>query len=199
MVMKKTFDKWMEEAQGLRREAHAAETRLLLFLVDFEKSGAWRDGGFNTFATLLRQYKLTRSERFEEFKSARGKIDDDVIVTIGASATLQANKIGDRKTRDDYIREAELRVASDGFPWSEDQAERARIRVSPDPPKLLMRVARENRVERDLAEAREVIETLRAENESLRGEIKELKRRAVSTKKAISKEVSGRLRESRPA
>ncbi len=176
-MSKKTFETYLQEAQQLRQASIAAETTLLLFLVEFEAAGVWRDAGFNTFASLIRQYKLTRPERLEEFKVGRGKLDDDSIVNaIGASATIQAGKIRDDKTRGSYVDEAKLRVRDDGFPWSEEQAERARMRVSPDVAKPLMRVARESRIEKELAEAEAVIATLREENRTLKDENKALRK-----------------------
>lgn len=179
-MSKRTFEQWLIEAQGLRRDALAAETKLLAFLVEFEESGAWQDGGFNTFAMLIRQYKLTRPERLEEFKIAQAdtkNLPTHVIDVIGSDATIQAGKIKDPKVRADYVKEAKLRVEQDGFPWSPEQAERARVRVQPDPPKPLMRVERMSKAERDLAEAEAVIETLKAENAELKKENRELKKR----------------------
>jgi hypothetical protein len=178
MVKKQTFESMLEQAQVLRNEALGAETRLLLFLIDFEDSGLWKDGGFNTFATLIRQHKLTRPERYEEFKLAAGKLGAKDVQTIGVGATIQAGRIGDGKTRVEYVAEAKLRVEQDGFPWSEEQAERARMRVSPDAAKPLMRVARQSRLEQELAEAealiatlKERVEKLETENAKLRGKV----------------------------
>jgi len=174
--MTKSFEFYLREAQALRNDAIASETRLLLFLVEFEASDTWRDAGVASFEMLIRQYKLTRTERYTDFRAALALLDDAVVSAIGANAAIQASKIRSASTRRDYVAEATMRVKEDGFPWSADQAERARIRVSPDPPKPLMRVARVSRTEKQLAEAEQLIETLREENTNLKKENQLLKK-----------------------
>ena len=172
-----TFDQWLEQAKRLRTAAMAAEVDLLMFLVRFEEQGPWRDAGYNAFASLIRQYKLTRPDRYEEFKAARSKLGDDQrIHRIGIGATIEAGKIKSRVTRDTYVAEAELRVDDEGFPWSDEQAERARLRVQPDPPGELRRTKQQSKTELRLAEAEHAIDALQEENRRLLAENKSLRR-----------------------
>ena len=176
------FEQWMSKAQELRNAALLAETDLMLFLMKFEESGPWKDVGFNTFATVIRQYKLTRPERYAEFKVSAGKIDVDDLRIIGVGAATQAVKINDRKTLHEYIKAAKLRVEEDGFPWSDEQAERARMRVSPDLPKPLRATERENRMAKLLAEKDALIESLRAELAEKEAEIETLQKQLAKKK-----------------
>lgn len=176
-MSKEKFETWIEKAQALWSKWMAAETELLTFLVDFEANGPWKDAGYNTFAMLLRQYNLTRPERYEEFKLSLKKIDTSKIRAIGVGAAIQAIRISDKKTRDDYVHAAELRTEETGFPWSDQEAERQRMRVSPDGPKPLVRVATENTLKRKLAETENALEEMRTENEQLKRENRDLKKK----------------------
>jgi chromosome segregation ATPase len=191
-MSKKKFEQYLEEAQRFRAACFHAEFDMLLFLVEFETSDTWRDAGFNTFATVIREYKLTRPERFAEFKVARKKLDDDeTIRTIGVEAALQAHKIPTSKARAEYLQEAKIRVKNDGFPWTKEQAERTRMRISPDLPKPLTRVASMNRTEKELAEAEALIDTLRLELAEAEAQIEQLKKENQQLNKQLKEKLRG--------
>lgn len=171
----KTHEQWLMEACRLRETMMAAEADLLLFLIGFEESEVWKDAGFNTFAMVIRQYNLTRPERYAEFKAARSRIDDSVLRRIGVGAAVQANRIKDKKVFNGYVEEAKLRVEDAGFPWSDEQAERQRMRVAPDPPKPPVRLTHDSKLRKMLAEKDAIIEELQVEIEELRRENAELR------------------------
>jgi hypothetical protein len=175
-MKKQTFESMIEQAQVLRNEALKAQTRLHLFLME--------DGGFNTFASLIRQYKLSRPETYAEFKESTSKVSVEDIEVIGLSATIEASKIVSIKARSAYVAEARLRVEQEGFPWSREQAERARQRISPDGSKPLVRLARQSRLEQELAEAEKLIRTLKERVKQLEQENAKLKGKLVGRQPA---------------
>jgi hypothetical protein len=187
MTSKPTFDSMIRTAQDLRSQVMLVESKLFKYLIDFEESDLWKNAGYNTFAHVLKKFRLADVGRFEMFKTALSKgLTLDVVDVIGTEATIQAGMIVANKARAEYVQEAQLRVAEDGFAWSGEQARNARLRVQPDPAKPLARVTRLSAQERELAELQQECAQLSAENESLKAENaklrKQLEKRAAPAK-----------------
>lgn len=182
-MSKQTFESMIETAQALRNQVMLVESKLLRYLIDFEASDLWKDAGYNTFSAVLKKYRLADVTRFEAFKAALSKgltlADVDV---IGTEATIQAGMIVANKARSEYVEEAKLRVAEDGFAWSSEQARNARLRIQPDPPKPLARVTKLSAQERELAELQQENAQLKAANEKLKAENDKLRKQIASAK-----------------
>jgi hypothetical protein len=169
----KTFEAWVEEARELRASLFAAEARLLSFLLDFERSGPWQDAGFSSFDKVLETHRLCSSTKYREFVAASDMLDAGTIAKIGAPAARCAAKIPDQKKRNLYIEAASLRVDDSGFPISEERAREMLQDISPSE-KVPDNVRRVRQETSRLAEAENVIRTLKSENAKLRTRVLEL-------------------------
>jgi hypothetical protein len=172
---KMTYDDFLQKAQELREAAFNAETALLQFLIEFENSDTWEEGGYNSFAQLLRAERLCSHERFENYKNGLMRVSRDADI-IGVPATIQAGLIEDDAKRNAFVKEVKLAVKEKGFPLANEQAEAIRQMVDPHETEPA-RSKRQRNEEKRIEELELALQSLRDENKELRKENARLKKR----------------------
>jgi hypothetical protein len=183
------FHKFVEELQALRRDIDSAESKLLWKASDIEASvpaSEWREF-YGSFDNFLKKFNICDPAKYRTFLLANERKDvANVAEAIGVSATIQASKIDDAGRRHKYLEAAKIRVEEVGVPWSDQEAREQRIRIGGSAPvdsdwnkraserdQLRLEVIRlkkeVQRLEIELAEAKEEAEALRKAGAKTRG------------------------------
>jgi len=164
------FEELVKEVRELRLRRDKADARLLLRLIEIEKTkmGLIRSAGCQSFAQFLKSYAITDPARFENFKAGLVKLkNEDVALEIGSEAVIVAAQLTNGAKK--YVEAIEA--------WRDDEKHAGTLPSQETAKHILMQVdPREEepeavRKKSELARLREENSRLQAENRKLKARV----------------------------